>query len=417
MGPDLWELFEDGKQDDEIAAIIRLGRSTVLPQNVRVITQFSDIITVRMQRGDLPKVSGSPEVVGMSSGELYFGADLEVEREPGFAELSADTVLPSDERRPGGVSATGKSVIIGFVDWGFDFAHPDFRHKDGSTRILALWDQRGGKRPDSPAGFGYGVVHDRDAINRALKEKDPYATLHYHPADADTGIGCHGTHVASIAAGGGGDDRPSGIAPEADLVVVHNASWDEADSGKLGDSVTLLEGIDFIARIAGDQPWVINLSMGRHGEQHDGSTMVERGLDAVVRIAPGRAICLSAGNYFNKKIHASGQLRPTQERTLIWEIVEGKPTYNQMEFWYSWQDKFEISVRSPDGSIVARARIGERAKFLIGGQEVGNLYHRGQEPNNLDNHIVIFLYKEAPAGEWELTLTGTDVIDGRYHAW
>jgi subtilisin family serine protease len=241
----------------------------------------------------------------------------------------------------------GQGVMVGVVDWGFDFAHPDFRKPDGTSRILALWDQRDGKQPDSLQPFGYGKVHDREAINRALKTKDPYAALGYHPADADTGKGCHGTHVAGIAAGSGSQDRPAGVAPEADLVFVHNAPLDDEGSAKLGDSVTLLEGIDFIARTAGDRPWATNLSMGRHGEQHDGSTLVEQGLDAAVRTSPGRAICMSTGNYFDKRIHAAGQLRPTQERTFVWQINEGDPSDNELEVWYSWQDKFEVAIRCP----------------------------------------------------------------------
>jgi subtilisin family serine protease len=416
MGPDLWEMFEEGKADDEVAAIIRLGQSAVLPKGVRVVTQFSEIITVRMKREILPVVSGAPEVASMIAGNTYLGPDIELDAAE-ISEASVLTPLPTDERRPQGLKVAGRGVVVGVVDWGFDFTHPDFRNKDGTTRILALWDQRCGRRSNSPEPFGYGVVHDRAAINRALKENDPFRALDYHPADADTGIGCHGTHVASIAAGSGGDDRPVGIAPEADFVLVHNSPWDEATSNKLGDSVTLLEGVDFIARTAGDRSWVVNLSMGRHGEQHDGSTLIEQGLDAVIRLAPGRAVSLSAGNYFDKRIHASGQLRPTQERTLVWEIAEGKRTYNQLEFWYSWQDKFEVAVRSPDGSIAGRAGIGERAKFVVGGREVGNIYHRAQEPNNLDHHISIFLYEEAPTGEWQVTISGRDVIDGRYHAW
>jgi subtilisin family serine protease len=415
MGPDLWELFEYGKEDDEVAAILRLAHHSALPKGVRVVTQFGEIVTVRLRRGDLLNVSGASEVVSMAAGDTYHGPDLETEMD---AELSSDTVLPSDERRAKDSSANGKGVVVGVVDWGFDFAHPDFRREDGSSRIVALWDQRGGKQPNSPQPFNYGVIHDREAINKALRENDPYKALAYHPADADTGIGSHGTHVASIAAGSAGANRPGGVAPEADIILVHNAPWDELEAGKLGDSVTLLEAIDYISRTAGDRPWVINLSMGRHGEQHDGSTLIEQGLDAALRSSPGRAVCMSAGNYFNKRVHASGQLRPTQERTFVWLINERNPSdYNQLEIWYSWQDRFECSVRSPDGSLAATVKIGERSKLKVGGKEVGNVYHRAQEPNNLDNHITIYLYKEAPSGEWEVSILGSDVIDGRFHAW
>src|SRR5260370_5060 len=117
MGADLWELFEDGQADDEVAAIIRLGHSSVVPRGVRVVTQFSEIITVRMRRGDVLKVSGAPEVASMVAGDLYLAADLELETAE-LTELSADTVLPSDERRPKALDSTGCGVVIGVVDWG-----------------------------------------------------------------------------------------------------------------------------------------------------------------------------------------------------------------------------------------------------------------------------------------------------------
>lgn len=417
MGPDLWELYEYGEAGDEVAAIIRLAHFGALPPGVRVITQFEEIITVRLHRGDIPKISSAPETAGMSSGDTYFGADLEVDAVDSES-LPPHTATDADHRRPDDLAMTGRGIVIGIVDWGLDFRHPDFRKADGTSRILALWDQRGGKQAKSPEPYGYGVVHTRETINSALAQKDPYVALSYHPADADTGIGCHGTHVASIAAGTGGEGRPAGMAPEADLVFVHNAPWDGLEGGKLGDSVTLLEAIDFISRTASGRPWIINLSMGRHGEQHDGTTLIEEGLDAAVRAAAGRAICMSAGNYYNKRTHASGQLRPTQKRSLAWVVNETNPSeYNQLEVWYSWQDKFEVTVRSPDDLVVATARLGEKVKLISGGKEIGNLYHRAQEPNTLDHHVTLYLYKTAPAGEWTVTLTGTDVIHGNYHCW
>src|SRR5438445_13112866 len=133
MGPDLWELFEDSKEDDEIAAIIRLGHFAVLPHGVRPVTQFSEIITVRLRRGSIPNVSGAPEVASMIAGDSYLGPDLEIETE-GLPELSSDSVLPTDERRPKDEAATGRGVVVGVMDWGFDFAHPDFLNADGTTR-------------------------------------------------------------------------------------------------------------------------------------------------------------------------------------------------------------------------------------------------------------------------------------------
>ena len=36
---------------------------------------------------------------------------------------------------------TGEGILVGIVDSGVDYFHPDFRNEDGSSRILRLWDQ------------------------------------------------------------------------------------------------------------------------------------------------------------------------------------------------------------------------------------------------------------------------------------
>jgi subtilisin family serine protease len=414
MEPELWELLETGESSDEIAAILRLGQPGVVPDGVRVIAQFGEIITVRMPRGAITEVRESAECASMKTAGAPLGPDIEFSIE---AIAEAEPESPHDQRRPADLDVTGRGVVVGIIDWGLDFAHPDFRERDGSSRIIALWDQRRHPQPDSPQPYGYGRVHDREAINCALAADDPYAALGYHPADADVGCGSHGTHVASIAAGNGGAGGPVGVAPEANLVFVHLATWSGRHAAKLGDSVTLLEAIDFVSKTAGKRPCVINLSMGRHGEQHDGTTLVEQGLDAALRAVPGRAICQSGGNYFQRQIHASGQLRPGEKRTLTLEVAEADVTPNELEIWYSWRDTIDVEVRSPDGSILARAGIGERTSLSSGDREVGKLYHRAREPSTLDNHIAVFLYKNAPAGPWEVMLIGADIIDGRFHAW
>ena len=72
----------------------------------------------------------------------------------------------------------GKNAVVGIIDVGCDFVHQNFRHLDGSTRILALWNQDGSFAPDS--SFGYGKVYRSTEINQALQAEDPYKVLGYY---------------------------------------------------------------------------------------------------------------------------------------------------------------------------------------------------------------------------------------------
>lgn len=416
MDPALWELLEEGPSDDEIAAIIRLRQSSNLPPGVRVITQYGEIVSVRMKRGAILEIHEEDEVASLKAPGPPMGPDVELSDAeiPGDLDLNA---RPTDERRPLSLEAAGKSVVIGIIDWGLDINSPAFRNPDGSTRILALWDQRGHHRPESPQPYGYGIVHNKEDINQALASGDPYTALNYHPADSDSGAGAHGTLVTSIAASNGRDGGPVGVAPEASIVFVHLTTWERDRSTRLGDSVTLLEAADFILKMAGERPCAINISLGRTGDRHDGTTLVEQGFDAMLRAAPGRAICQSTGNYYNQRLHASGQLRPAEKRDLVWEISNTDVTPNQLEIWYAGRDRLEVEIRSPDEEVKERLKLGERVPLVLNGKTIGRAYHRAAEPNNLDNHIVIVVYPEATVGAWIVTLIASDVVDGRFHAW
>ena len=213
----------------------------------------------------------------------------------------------SDQRRPSTVDVSGRGVVIGMLDWGCDFAHPNVRREDGSTRLLSLWDQAGSSSVKVEP-YGYGVVYSREDINRALASPGPHETLGYHPADGDPlNNGAHGAHVVGIAAGNGRvRGSPVGIAPEAEIIFVHLAARGLGGLANLGNSVRILEVLDFIAREADHRPWVANINIGRHGESHEGLTLVEQGMDALLLEVPGRAIVQNTGNYFDARAHASG---------------------------------------------------------------------------------------------------------------
>jgi len=177
---------------------------------------------------------------------------------------------------------------VGIIDVGCDFVHKNFRHPDGSTRILALWDQDGSSEPDSP--FGYGKVYRSAEINQALQSENPYQALGYYP-----GKTAHGTHVMDIAVGNGNGTGNSGIAPEADIVFVHFSNGAVkavlADGGyavdkSLGDTTELVEAVDFIFEIADENPCAINISLALHCGPHDGSALVEQGIDCLLYTSP-----------------------------------------------------------------------------------------------------------------------------------
>jgi subtilisin family serine protease len=409
MDPNLWELYREGDADDEVMAILRLHDPAHLPPGVRIVAQFGTIATCRLRRGDIVRVRALPQIASLKAPDPVIADD------PGGTAANVD-VVASDIRRPEQLLERGAGVVVGIVDWGLDFAHPNFRNDDGSTRLLALWDQQAEEESAKENRYGYGTIHERRDIDAALAAPNPYEALAYDPAAFDPNLtGMHGTHVCDIAAGNG-SAGPSGIAPEADLVFVH-LSARTGGFTSLGDSVTLLEAIDFIRSVAGARPCVINLSMGNMGGPHDGSTLVEMAIDNAVSGQPGFAICQSCGNYYERRAHAQRRLGAGEVTLFRWQTDPGDRTPNELEIWYAQSDQFSVRLIAPDGTASNRVELGQEADFIAGDQRAARIYHRRSDPNNHDHHIHIFLYAAATAGTWTVEVTAGQVIDGRLHAW
>jgi hypothetical protein len=407
MDPALREIMVEQAPAGEMEAILKLTKPGNIPSGVRAVAQFGDIATCRLRVGDIQEVWSDEAVLSLK-------APREVGNEPAVDDLDITEGVSS---RPNPTPFTGKGIVVGIVDWGFDFTHPNFLNPDGSTRFLTLWDQTAPADP-SAGKYGYGKMHSQQQINEALTTPKPFDALGYHPASGDPDkSGAHGTHVTDIAAGNGTIGE-KGLAPSADLVCVHLSAGKTGGLATLGDSVRILEAIDFIAGVAGERPLVINLSVGKHGGAHQGNSLVEQGMDNFLKEKHGRAIVNSAGNYFSAQIHASGRLMPGGSATLDWEVDKRDRSPNELEIWYPHRDKLRLKIELPGALVPAiELDLGENKDISVHGKIVGRAYHRANEPNTGDNHIDIFLYKNAPKGPWPLTLEGLDVVDGRWHAW
>ena len=339
-------------------------------------------------------------------------------------EATTRTMRVRADLLPAGVKPKGGAgAVVGIVDFGGDFAHRNFRKANGKTRLLAIWNQAGVAQADSP--FNYGRLHTQQEIDAALLSSDPYAALGYGPRpDSPFERGSHGTHVMDIAAGNGRGSGLVGVAPEADLVFVeasaNDIAWQGPDVVKnsFGDSVQMLEAIRFIFDLAGDRPCVVNLSLGTNGGPHDGSSLVEQGIDAMVSEKPNRAVVIAASNSQGDGIHTSGQVPATGVvEDLVWRVRD--QVGGEAEVWFSGAQRLELSLIGPDGTVVLDAlQPGNTAEIA---DEQGKLAvfasSRLAEPNNGDNVLGVYLAPGLPGGDWMIRLRslGGDAVD--YHAW
>ena len=158
----------------------------------------------------------------------------------------------------------GDGVLIGVLDWGFDYTHPMFYDTAMTTsRIRAVWDQYRQAGP-APDGYGYGteadLPEDIEAMGSDTANVYSYST--------------HGTHVAGIAAGGGAGVGLTGMAPAAELLF----------ATLMVDEAAALDAFEWMAGVAeaDGKRLVINNSWGLpQWGTPDGTALSNQFIDAL----------------------------------------------------------------------------------------------------------------------------------------
>jgi subtilisin family serine protease len=168
----------------------------------------------------------------------------------------------------------------------------------------------------------------------------------------------------------------------------------------------------------GTTPCAVNISLGTNGGPHDGSSLVEQGIDAIVGEADDRAVVIAASNSFSDGIHAAGTVAQGDSVDLQWVVPANDVSQNEIEVWYAGSDEFELELISPDGSTIGTIPLGQSGRVTgDNGDVLVFISHRADDPNNHDNVIGVFLERDLPSGTWILRLHGKTVSDGGFHAW
>ncbi len=402
-----------------------------------------------------------PDEVTGSRGELATAAvaphrisSISADRRVQFMELaehlraplpitSADSEArsePPQRRRQAAHAAAhgdGKNILIGIIDvGGFDFAHEDFV-VGGKTRFVSIWDQ-GQSTWHPPAPYEYGHEITTEAMKAAMEASASGAGLPATELEPQSSMtpGSHGTHVASIAAGN------HGLCPKAKIaaVLVSLGPEDYDRRRSFYDSTRLAHAVDYllgVARREGVDAVSINISLGTNGHAHDASSATSRWIDSALATS-GRAVCVAAGNagqesasepgdigWVMGRIHTSGEVSAAGlARDLEW-IVAGNGlvdvSENELELWYSPTDKFEVELFGPGGQHVGPVEIGQYVEDLpVPGEMTVSIYNERYHAANGANLISIYLTpgdSGVAAGRWTVRVRGSQVRDGRFHAW
>ncbi len=188
---------------------------------------------------------------------------------------------------------TGRGVVVGVQDIGFDLTHPNFFSTDmADYRIKALWDQ-----------LSTDTLHTSLPVGRDYVGRDSLLALGC-PRDGTRQT--HGTHTAGIAAGSGAEGADTlspyrGLAWESDLCLVCNATTedieliDPSDYYKYTYALDAL-GFKYIFDYADHvgKPCVINFSEGSRQDFQGYDQLYYEMLDSLT--GPGHVIVSSAGN-------------------------------------------------------------------------------------------------------------------------
>ena len=277
---------------------------------VNIRTEAGRMLTADIPVDCLGKVAALEMVEYVEMGAPVKGRMDEAKEQAFVGKVHQGTGLPQ--------AFDGKNVVMGFVDDGFDYAHPNFRTADKSElRIRKVWDQNAAGTP--PEGYDYG--------NELDTEEEMLAVRH------DVAESVHGTHVMGIASGAYDTGEPdfAGNAPGAEMVLV-SVSTDGMDEA---DNTTVMDGIHYIFDYAESvgKPCVVNLSLGSHLGPRDGTSSFDQMADELQ--GPGRLIVGAVGNDGGTACHVSKSFSGAAKDTLqtLYDYQYSYPRHITMEIW------------------------------------------------------------------------------------
>ena len=401
-----WELIV--KYSGSLDAVRALGAS--------VTELLNEYAVILIEESQIDRLSEIPEIEYIEKPKrLFFQVAAGRAASCIFPLQSESTADRSNDRDETGKSnLKGQGVLVAVLDSGIAYESRDFRHEDGSTRILNLWDQTIPGNP--PKGYGRGTEYTKAQIDEALRLQNSEERRQRIPSSDYSG---HGTPVAAIAAGNGGGRGTAyaGVAPESDLLVVKLGN---ARQEGFPRTTELMMGLNYVVEKALEyrRPVAVNLSFGNTYGAHDGNSLLERFIDDLSNYWKS-VICVGSGNEGNAAGHTAVQLETGRSQEVQLAVSAGEPVLN-VQIWKNYTDEIEIVLESPSGQRAGpiQERLGTQ-RLTLDGTEI-LLYYGKPSPYSTNQEIYLdFLPANAYVadGIWKIHLIPRKLVMGTVAFW
>lgn len=366
---------------------------------------------IRVVRGDLillnapySKLEALAAVDGVMKIDVGSKAIMKTDKTRRITQ-AAEVIDGSGEKLP--QAYTGKGIIVGLIDEGFDFTHPMFKDKDGKLRIKGVY---------APGFFNFGG--DSVRING-----ETLTGSYYSKADdildtlkvKDT-KGSHGTHTASSAAGSmidvnGMAGQPlGGMAPEADILLsisdMDEDYWNYCrDEGYDRQAFLFFEAIEYMyyEAMKSKKPLVLSMSLNAHDGWHDGTSNNARNIGMYAKEAKLPFILCASNEgsdscYLDLKCKAKGKMRLLATPAgYVWGGMRTKKNV-----------KIQLSIVSiKDGYEYYKSPVIYNTLPKTGEHAYGIFFYLGEDADN--SHLTVEEKKEAE--EIMKYIEGGDVVE------
>lgn len=395
-----------------------------IPGNVDIVIKYNgDIERVAREQGGIAQIISNRfailSIPQQNVKNLLSYTEVEYMETPKLLQYNLDKSMSaaciSQVQNASPYNLKGDGVLLGIVDSGINYAHRDFRNKDGTTRIASIWDQ--GIQGKPPEGFKIGTEYTREDINKALTQPTKREQLEIVPSEDTVG---HGTHVAGIAGGNGNtlNGRYVGAAPGSEFVIVKLGRPGKEEYVR---NTEIMLGVRYVLEKARElgKPVAINISIGMNDGPHDGSALIEQYLDDAAQEWKTNII-VAAGNEGSSNAHTEGKVEQGAISSFSFQIGEGKKSYN-LSVWKSFIDVLEFQIVSPTGRKTPRISYAQGPrKYALDTSEIYATF-AGPSPLNGDEEFAVYITglegRNITSGVWRIDVFGVSVIDGNYDVW